>query len=343
MEKIKTKIHSRAADFLKKMQSLAMKWFKLAGRHSLNRLETVSVILEKNPNFTTSELCILDAPSVYEILKWGVVRVNRRQCLDIDYGSKAAIAGWFGSTEKVARAAVVWSHPWMGYYHWIIDVAPKLVLLQSNFGRDLGGWKLCYPRTDSAYERETLELLGIPESAVIDTRKYRAITAERVALTTLPGWYQIQPAANLLRSTLIGSTAERSNLRIYLARRGRRKCTNESEIFKILSEKGFTFIADESRSLEAQIKLFQNAEVIVAPHGAALTNILWCESGAIIIELFGENYQPPYYRNLSKFRSLAYYSICPSETDQGHWSQVDADITVDAGKLESLLGELHIF
>lgn len=260
----------------------------------------------------------------------------------MDYGSRAAMAGWLGAVEEVGNAAAIWSHPWMGYYHWIIDVAPKIALLQERFGRDLEGWKLCYPRQETDYEKETLEMLGVPDSAVIDTRGLRAVRAGKVAISVLPGWYEIQPAAALLRNRLIDQAAGGAGERIYVSRKGRRKCLNESEVFESLAARGFTFVEDKPRSLVDQIGIFRNATVIVAPHGAALTNLLWCEEGTQVIELFGENYQPPYYRNLSAFRSLDYHKLGQDTVDEGHWSEVNADIMVDLGTLQSLLDRLNL-
>jgi capsular polysaccharide biosynthesis protein len=215
-------------------------------------------------------------------------------------------------------------------------------LLQEKFGRDLNGWKLCYPKQDTEFEKETLAMLGIPDTVVIDTRNYRKVRAGKVALAVLPGWYEIQPAAGLLRTRLINLAGEGAGERIYVSRKGRRKCLNEAEVFALLSARGFTFVEDKPRSVSEQIGIFRNARVIVAPHGAALTNLLWCEEGAQVIELFGETYQPPYYRNLSAFRSLDYHKIGADSPDEGHWSEVNADITVDLAALQLLLDRLRL-
>jgi capsular polysaccharide biosynthesis protein len=292
--------------------------------------------------FEIGEIAVLESPAPLEILKWGGVRVGGKKCLDLDYGSRAAMAGWLGPVMEADNAAALWSHPWMGYYHWIIDVAPKIALLQEKFGRDLNGWKLCYPKQDTDFEKETLTMLGVLDSAVIDTRGLRSVKADKVALAVLPGWYEIQPAAALLRARLIDHAGESAGERIYVSRKGRRKCMNEAEVFALLSKRGFTFVEDKPRSVSDQIGIFRSAKVIVAPHGAALTNLLWCEEGAQVIELFGDSYQPPYYRNLSAFRSLDYHKIGADTPDEGHWSEVNADITVDLAALQSLLGRLGV-
>lgn len=308
----------------------------------MGRGETLSLIRSGNPDFAVGVIFEILSSHAPEILKWGVVRVGGSKCLDLDYGSRAALAGWRGSVVEVENAAALWSHPWMGYYHWIIDVAPKIAMLQQKYGRDLIGWKLCYPRQDTDFERATLVALGVPDSAVIDTRDLRAVRAGKVALSVLPGWYEIQPAAGLLRERLIDHAGEGEGDRIYVSRKGRRKCVNEEELFALLSKRGFTLVEDKPRSLSEQMGIFRDAKVIVAPHGAALTNLLWCEVGTQVIELFGDSYQPPYYRNLSAFRSLDYHKVGADTPDDGHWSEVNADISVDPAALLSLLDHLNI-
>ena len=43
-------------------------------------------------------------------------------------------------------------------------------------------------------------------------------------------------------------------------------------------------------SVQEQIDVFHNAEVIVAPHGAALTNITWSQPGVRVLEMFAGTY-----------------------------------------------------
>ena len=53
---------------------------------------------------------------------------------------------------------------------------------------------------------------------------------------------------------------------------------------------GFTPIWLEDHNIATQIALFSGAEFIVAPHGAGLTNLIWCNSSAKVLEIFSPNY-----------------------------------------------------
>lgn len=43
-------------------------------------------------------------------------------------------------------------------------------------------------------------------------------------------------------------------------------------------------------SLTEQISLFRDVDVVVAAHGAAVTNMVFAKPGTTVVELFGDNY-----------------------------------------------------
>jgi capsular polysaccharide biosynthesis protein len=96
--------------------------------------------------------------------------------------------------------------------------------------------------------------------------------------------------------------------KIYISRQGNRKVLNESEIVKTLSINGFVSITLENYSVELQAKLFQQAEIIVAPHGAGLTNLIFSKNKNLrLLELFGKDYQNECYASLCREMGFIYY------------------------------------
>lgn len=74
--------------------------------------------------------------------------------------------------------------------------------------------------------------------------------------------------------------------KLYVPRRHNRKVLNEPDLLNLLLAHGFIAIDTDALTLREQISYFQSARAIVAPHGAALTNVLFCEPGAHMLELF---------------------------------------------------------
>jgi capsular polysaccharide biosynthesis protein len=59
--------------------------------------------------------------------------------------------------------------------------------------------------------------------------------------------------------------------------------------------------------LDTQIQLMCHAKVIVAPHGAALTNLVFCQPNAQVLELFPPRSIPSFFWAISNHMNLDYY------------------------------------
>ena len=106
----------------------------------------------------------------------------------------------------------------------------------------------------------------------------------------------------------VGAVAGRLPRRIYIDRRqsGVRPLRTESELIAALAPMGFEPVRLETLSLSDQIRLFRQAEAIVAPHGSALANLGFCRPGCLVIELLMDAYVDWSYRNLSALMRLRY-------------------------------------
>jgi capsular polysaccharide biosynthesis protein len=73
--------------------------------------------------------------------------------------------------------------------------------------------------------------------------------------------------------------------KLYLTRRNARVrlLRNEAEVELLLLRQGFEIVELTGRSFDAQVALFSQAACIVAPCGAALTNLLFCQPGTRVL------------------------------------------------------------
>ncbi|MGE0407690.1 MAG: DUF563 domain-containing protein [Amphiplicatus sp.] len=79
-------------------------------------------------------------------------------------------------------------------------------------------------------------------------------------------------------------------VRIYLSRgpkaQNRRHLRNERALFEQLRDRGFQFFDAQEHSLTEQIQMFACAEIVVAPHGAGLANVIWRQTRPMaVVEL----------------------------------------------------------
>ncbi len=221
------------------------------------------------------------------------------QCLDIDP---------VFVEETVAVLATPECH---NYYHWLFDLLPRLHLLESvhqNIQR------YAVPQGILPWQLETLQLLGIEEHQLLYLSRGRRVLCGATFVTSLPGSEGCSPpwALKFLRDkflltgkTITGLSAKR----LYL-RRGAssgRPVVNEEALIKRLSMLGFDAVDPGALSFRQQVALFRGANFVVAPHGAALSNLVFSESGTKVLELFSQEYlRPDCYYTLSHLLRLDY-------------------------------------
>jgi len=70
---------------------------------------------------------------------------------------------------------------------------------------------------------------------------------------------------------------------IYLSRLNqRRTIPNEMDVIQILESRGFEIIDPGELSLDKQISLFSEAKVVIAPHGGAITNMIFSQEARLL-------------------------------------------------------------
>jgi capsular polysaccharide biosynthesis protein len=74
----------------------------------------------------------------------------------------------------------------------------------------------------------------------------------------------------------------RTDRKVYLSRRlrGGRRPLNEEEISAYLAARGFEIVLPEKLSFTEQVRLFQEASVVVAANGSSLMNAVFSAPGA---------------------------------------------------------------
>lgn len=99
--------------------------------------------------------------------------------------------------------------------------------------------------------------------------------------------------------------------RVYLSRRGdnKRLMVNEAELEAELTARGFEVVHPETLSVAQQIALFRDADIIVAPTGAALANTLFCKPSARIFEIQPSNFVGIWTRGIAHFVGAQWYGF----------------------------------
>jgi hypothetical protein len=275
---------------------------KLRGAHCLTRDETISYCASLGHTYAAGEPLTFELGGEIqhlEVMRRGIVRVNRRECLYVDFGSRAAAVDFARPKRREDHVIALWSHPWLGFHHFLVEVTPKICRIKEEFGEELGGAKLCYPMIHRRYEKELLSMLGIRENQVIDSKAVGGVIAEKVTIVPMAGWFQGNPNVDLLWKHLMPPAKGKGPELLYLARGGRRRCLNDAAIIERCLELGFTVVDESSRTIPEQIELYRDAKVLVGPHGSAFTNMVWAQPRARIVEMIPSTFDVEYHEHLA--------------------------------------------
>jgi capsular polysaccharide biosynthesis protein len=132
--------------------------------------------------------------------------------------------------------------------------------------------------------------------------------------------------------------------RIYIDRRAgpNRRLANEDDVVIALERMGFTCVRLEAMRLAEQIALFGNAEIIVAPHGAGLANLVHAQPGCGLIELHMDTYANWCFRRLAAVCQVSYdcvigRQIASTVLGSVHAQQWAVSVTHMLGAVEQML------
>jgi hypothetical protein len=127
-----------------------------------------------------------------------------------------------------------------------------------------------------------------------------------------------------------------------------RRISNEVSLMEFLSKKGFVSFNLEDLSVYDQAALFNNAEIIIGPHGAGWANLIFCKPGTMIIEIdhgVKGTEQRSAYKTMAQCMGCSYHALYVDlleETDSTEdiFAPINQDMTVDIAVFEKFYQEL---
>jgi capsular polysaccharide biosynthesis protein len=247
---------------------------------------------------------------------------------------KAAIRLQVSKRRKLDRGILGVQDWGNNYFHWMTEILPRIVAMKHHHPSIpvvIPSNYLNYP-----FIVESLDLLKID----VKTFEVRhALKIDRLYTCTIPHVGRFNEGLmHFFRDKMISSTTSlKDPFRCIYITRGkarRRRISNEEKVFESLEKKGFEKLVLEDLKLIDQVKVFQEARIVVASHGAGLANCMFMQKGQIIIELKSENNRYWCYFSLARVFGLKYYYSLNKGSSTNHR---DADITVDIERLKALV------
>jgi capsular polysaccharide biosynthesis protein len=227
------------------------------------------------------------------------------------------------------------------FWHWMADCLPQLLTLEQY----MDGRPLALLSSDNlgGFQRETLKLM-LPKTMTLEfVPKNTWIRTDRFIMPSylsgrcngyLPEDYYAEIRRRITHGLGLPQSA-RPELRLYLSRAGakRRRVANEDLVVQCLARYGFTAVRPETMSLREQVQLFQRAEVIVGPHGAAFGGMVFSTQAKLLV-LYPEKNPSEYFYTMARRLGLEHHGLIHDCYDH---EDSTADFPVDVARLEALL------
>ena len=208
------------------------------------------------------------------------------------------------------------------YFHFLFDIITKLKIYQEKYS--LSEIDYFYVPGVSAWQKKILSLFEINEDRLIDSNNFRHIKSSEIIAVDHP-WYRkgfVQTEIKNLPEWSIFFLREKflrfkkkfnASKKIFIDRSDSLykhcKLVNNQEVINFLKNRGFKSYQVSKLDFFEQIYLFNNAEVIISPHGAALTNIIFSEPNLKLFELIPNNHGSVKCERISEFLKFEYTRV----------------------------------
>ncbi|MEW6643834.1 MAG: glycosyltransferase family 61 protein [Pseudomonadota bacterium] len=255
------------------------------------------------------------------------------------------------------------------YAHFMTEVLTKLLVIDAHGGYDqlpvlIDQW---LPREIKAI----LKAFNTRKHAVVEVPSGQPVNCTRLIDVTPPAYappdsrayierglhvpmpahvYRFSAyALGLVRARageIVPHTATASGRRLYLQRRtsaygNARAVVNSFNVEEIMRRAGFDLIETGSMTIHEQIAAFRNAEVVVAPIGAAMTNLIFAPRGCRVLSLSAIHRNADYAYWTNMMEALGHdlsYLVGPQVSQGGNPMHRDFRIPLD--DLQRALDEL---
>ncbi|MGB5969408.1 MAG: glycosyltransferase family 61 protein [Spirulinaceae cyanobacterium] len=295
--------------------------------------QTETVILEiKNCNFSLRNNHLLDGKM--NVLDEAGMQFERMPVREKFLSKPQKISGTVAYLTNVDP---------LNYYHWLCRTLPLLRLYKKFF--DFSQIEFFYigefPLAN--FHRESLIRAGIRENQILQ----KACTAEKIvaAISSRAKYFGSAPInqenylfSRSLFKEEIKLGKQQTPKRIYVQRGKvkRRKVVNEKKVISLLASYGFQPVTMESKTIKEQAEIFAQAEAIIAPHGAALTNLLFIQPGTKVIELLPYGYTNNCYYVMTDYGGGQYFYLQGKSINQDSQQMHNLDISLDIAQLKQI-------
>lgn len=233
----------------------------------------------------------------------------------------------------------------VNYWHWINNYLPRIFIAKEYFKEQFKDVKLIFHDNIREIQLDQLRLIGVNDCQIVRSSVFQGVTFDKLYVPSFFDNFHYSPKVAENYRYLFNKSLVNNNINqlvksdnIYLSRqRSRaRRVSNQQELDELLIKFNFkTIYAEELTAIE-QFSVFNNARIIISPHGAGLANLNFVKPNAKVFIL-------EYKKKMTEMRTIALANyldpevlIC-SQVDNGCSESRLFDLEVPCDELEEKL------
>jgi hypothetical protein len=239
-----------------------------------------------------------------------------------------------GAPLRVERATWVLERVYHNHSHWLTAHVPKLLLLRERNALD----DVWLSRELTPPIEASLRMLGLPPE------QFQAFDPARplhVGELTLVGTDRFRPELLVKVPDAFGVfDAPPPRRRVFISRGNapRRRLLNEAEVWPLLEAAGFERVQMEALAFPDQVALMRETAILWAPHGAGLTNMLFCPPRAHVVEMADLAFPNPNFYALASAMRHSYWIVPATSTGDVH--PLEKDLVADLSLVRRVIADV---
>lgn len=225
------------------------------------------------------------------------------------------------TAQRLPHAVWIAERVFDNHSHWLTAHLPKILLLAERGMLT----HVLLPKRRTAVIDASLRMLGFDPEDFTQVDTDRPIDVDDLMLVETDRFRPelLRPLRAALRQALdptVPVPSAGSGRRVFITREGARgrQLLDEAELRPALQARGFEVLRMETLDFAAQVRLMAETTVLLAPHGAGLTNMLVCPEGAQIAEIADVAYPNPNFYALACAMGLGYRRVPAEAVGDGH-------------------------
>ncbi len=206
--------------------------------------------------------------------------------------------------------------------HWLLDGLTRVVVMTKCLGEQ---YDICFLGKLDKYRIDSLKYFGIPEDRIhflnLSKDNYPvSINKAIIPISIERSQFEkntsinVQPDSIKTLKAIINSKKLNNNTsikRVFITRSADfSRSSSHEEIKFLLNLYQIKIIENiEKMSFEEQLSLFSGLEIMIAPHGAGLSNMIFMQESSVVISFTNERLSSPFYPYLANIVGVRYFDI----------------------------------